>query len=75
MEQSVMCDCRASVIRAGAIAALVAAMASPSYAQAPQPAPAAPAALAAPARQLPLEEAIRLALQNNLNLRVERMNP
>lgn len=70
-----MCDCRASVIRAGAIATLVAAMASPSYAQAPQPAPAAPKALAAPARPLPLEEAIRLALQNNLNLRVERMNP
>lgn len=71
-----MCHCRATVIRVGALAALVvAAMPWPSSAQVAQPAPAPLQAAAAPARQLSLEEAISLALQNNLSLRVERINP
>jgi outer membrane protein len=48
-------------------------LALPAFAQAPQAPPAQ--APAGPVRQLSMEAAISLALQNNLGLRVERINP
>ena len=68
---------RASVVRVGAVVAFALALAWPVSAQTPQPAPA-PAAQQAPTgpvRQLSLEDAVQSALQNNLGLRVERINP
>jgi outer membrane protein TolC len=61
----------------GAVVAFAFALAWPVSAQTPQPAPA-PAAQQAPTgpvRQLSLEDAVQSALQNNLGLRVERINP
>jgi len=49
-----------------------------AFAQTPAAKPATPAALAqpaGPAQPLSLEEAVKLALENNLNVRVERINP
>ena len=51
------------------------ALAVSAFAQAPQPAPAAAQAPAGLVRQLSLEDAVQSALQNNLSLRVERINP
>jgi outer membrane protein len=68
---------RLAVARVGLVVAFVLALAWPAAAQAPQPAPA-PAiqqAPSGPVRQLSLEAAIQSALQNNLGLRVERINP
>jgi outer membrane protein TolC len=59
------------VARAAVVAAAVAGLAAPALAQAP----AAQAPSAGPVRQLSMEAAISLALQNNLGLRVERINP
>jgi outer membrane protein TolC len=53
--------------------------AQPQPAQpAPQPAPTAPAqppAVTGPTRQLSVDEAVRLALEQNLGIQVERINP
>jgi outer membrane protein len=65
------------VPRVGFAAVCASALAVSAFAQAPQPAPVATAAQA-PAglvRQLSLEDAVQSALQNNLSLRVERINP
>jgi outer membrane protein TolC len=62
------------VARAAVVGAAVFGLAWPALAQAPQ-APAAQAPAAGPVRQLSMEAAISLALQNNLSLRVERINP
>lgn len=62
--------------RAGAVAVCVFGLAASAFAQTPQPAPSAAAqAPAGPVRQLSMEDAIQSALQNNLSLRVERINP
>jgi outer membrane protein TolC len=53
------------------VALVVAGLARPAFAQAP----AAQALPKGPVRQLSMEAAISLALQNNLGLRVERINP
>ena len=62
---------RSRVARVAIVAAAVLGLALPAFAQAP--APQAPPA--GPVRQLSMEDAISLALQNNLSLRVERINP
>ncbi len=67
----------ASVVRVGVIVALAFALAWPAAAQAPQPAPepGVQQAPSGPVRPLSLEDAVQSALQNNLGLRVERINP
>jgi outer membrane protein TolC len=65
---------RSRVARVAVVAVAVIGLALPALAQAPQ-APAAQAPPAGPLRQLSMEDAIGLALQNNLSLRVERINP
>jgi outer membrane protein len=62
---------RYGVARVGVVAAAVLALSLPAQAQAQ----AAQAPAAGPVRQLSMEAAISLALQNNLGLRVERLNP
>jgi len=62
---------RFRVARVAVVAAAVFGFALPTFAQAP----AAQAPPAGPVRQLSMEAAISLALQNNLSLRVERINP
>ncbi|MFO7695414.1 MAG: TolC family protein [Vicinamibacterales bacterium] len=62
---------RSRVARVAIVAAAVLGLALPAFAQAP----AAQAPAAGPIRQLSMEDAISLALQNNLSLRVERINP
>jgi outer membrane protein len=62
---------RFRVARAAVVALAVVVLALPAFAQPP----AAPAPPAGPVRQLSMEAAISLALQNNLGLRVERINP
>ena len=62
---------RSRVARLAIVAAAVLGLAMPAFAQAP--APQEPPA--GPVRQLSMEDAIGLALQNNLSLRVERINP
>ena len=62
---------RFRVARAAVVALAVVVLALPAFAQPP----AAPAPPAGPVRQLSMEAAIGLALQNNLSLRVERINP
>jgi outer membrane protein TolC len=62
--------------RVAVVAAAVFGLALPAFAQPPAAqAPAAQAPAAGPVRQLSMEAAISLALQNNLSLRVERINP
>jgi outer membrane protein TolC len=65
---------RFDVFRMAVVASAVFGLAVSASAQAPQ-APAAQAPPAGPVRQLSMEDAIGLALQNNLSLRVERINP
>jgi outer membrane protein len=65
---------RFPVARVAVVAAAVVGLALPTLAQTPQ-APAVQAPPAGPVRQLSMEAAISLALQNNLSLRVERINP
>ena len=65
---------RYGVARVAVVAAAVLALAVPVFGQVTQ-APAAKAPPAGPVRQLSMESAISLALQNNLTLRVERINP
>jgi outer membrane protein TolC len=65
---------RFRVARVAVVALAVVGLAGPARAQAPQ-APAAQAPPSGPVRQLSMEAAIGLALQNNLSLRVERINP
>jgi len=62
---------RSRVARLAVVSVAVVAMAVPAFAQAP----AAQAPPAGPVRRLSMEDAISLALQNNLSLRVERLNP
>jgi len=62
---------RSRVARLAVVAVAVVAMAVPAFAQAP----AAQEPPAGPVRQLSMEDAVSLALQNNLTLRVERINP
>ncbi len=62
---------RSRVARVAIVATAVLGLALPAFAQAP--APQAPPA--GPVKQLSMEDAIGLALQNNLSLRVERINP
>ena len=62
---------RYGVARVAVLAASVVALSLPARAQAP----AAQAPAAGSVRQLSMEAAISLALQNNLGLRVERLNP
>jgi outer membrane protein TolC len=61
----------------GFLAASVFALAVSAAAQAPQTQAgvAAPQAPAGPVRQLSMEDAVRMAFDNNLSLRVERINP
>jgi outer membrane protein len=64
---------RSRAARVGLLAASVFGLAVTSvFAQVPQAQAPAPAG---PVRQLSIEEAVRLALDNNLSLRVERINP
>ena len=63
------------VPRVGFAVVFASALAVSAFAQAPQPAPAAAQAPAGLVRQLSLEDAVQSALQNNLSLRVERINP
>ena len=64
---------RVRAARIGIVAMCVLGLAVSAFAQqAPAPAPQAPAG---PVQRLSMEEAIKLALENNLSLRVERMNP
>lgn len=69
-----MRDDRFRVALAAVAAAAVVGLARPALARAPQN-PAAQASPAGQTRQLSMEAAISLALQNNLSLRVERINP
>jgi outer membrane protein TolC len=69
-----MRDYRFGVARVAVVAAAVVGLALPAFAQAPQT-PAGQAPPAGTVRQLSMEAAISLALQNNLSLRVERINP
>ena len=62
---------RFRVARVAVVAVVVAGLARPAFAQAPAAQPLPPG----PVRQLSMEAAISLALQNNLGLRVERINP
>ena len=62
---------RSRVARLAIVAVAVVVMAVPAFAQAP----VAQAPPAGPVRRLSMEDAISLALQNNLSLRVERINP
>lgn len=62
---------RYGVARAAAAAVALVVLALPAQAQVP----AAQAAASGPVRQLSMEGAISLALENNLGLRVERLNP
>ncbi|MCX6551969.1 MAG: TolC family protein [Acidobacteria bacterium] len=61
---------RSRAARVGLLAACVFGLAASTFAQTPQ-APAPPG----PVRQLSMEDAIKLALENNLSLQVERINP
>jgi outer membrane protein TolC len=69
-----MRDYRFGVARVAVVAAAVFGLALPAFAQAPKT-PAGQAPPAGTVRQLSMEAAISLALQNNLSLRVERINP
>ena len=62
---------RSRVARLAVVAVAAFAMAVPAFAQTP----AAQAPPAGPVKRLSMEDAISLALQNNLSLRVERINP
>jgi outer membrane protein TolC len=62
---------RFRVARVVVVALVVVGLALPAFAQAPAAQPLPPG----PVRQLSMEAAISLALQNNLGLRVERINP
>ena len=62
---------RFRVARVAVVAVVVFGLALPAFAQAPAAQPLPPG----PVRQLSMEAAISLALQNNLGLRVERINP
>ena len=64
---------RVRVARVGILAACVLGLAVTAFAQAAPPPP--PQAPAGPVQRLSIEEAIKLALENNLSLRVERMYP
>jgi outer membrane protein TolC len=77
VEQEVMRQSRASVVRVSAAVAFAFALAWSVSAQTqqPLPSPAAPQPPTGPVRQLSLEDAVQSALQNNLGLRVERINP
>jgi len=66
---------RSRVARVGVVAAVVLAFGLPAFAQAPAAGTGAQAPPAGPLRTLSMEDAISLALQNNLSLRVERINP
>jgi outer membrane protein len=74
VEQMAMRQQRSRVARVGLLAASVFGLAVSAFAQTP-PAPTAPPAPAGPVRQLSMEDAVRLAFDNNLSLRVERINP
>ncbi len=63
-----------AVARAATLAACLAA-AAPGQAQTPPPPQAGPAARNGPVKQLTVDEAVRLALEQNLSLRVQRINP
>jgi outer membrane protein len=54
------------------IVALLAAASAPLAAQSPSPAPGMPAAAV---RRLSMDDAVRLALEQNLGIRIERINP
>jgi outer membrane protein len=77
VEQMAMRQQRVRVARVGALAACVLGLTVSAFAQAGAPAPQAPAPQvpAGPLQRLSIEEAIKLALENNLSLKVERMNP
>ena len=69
---------RSRAARVGLLAASVFALAVSAFAQTPQAPTGAAAPQAQPAgpvRQLSMEDAIKLALENNPSLRVERINP
>jgi outer membrane protein len=77
VEQMAMRQQRFRAARAGLLLASVFGLAVSAFAQTRQ-APAgaaAPQAPAGPVRQLSMEDAVRMALENNLSLRVERINP
>jgi outer membrane protein len=61
-------------VRIGLIAISIVSVSGSAFAQAPA-APATPAQPAGATQPLSLEAAIKLALENNLNLRVEKINP
>lgn len=65
---------RVRAAQVGIFAVCVLGLAASAFAQAQAAAPAAQAP-AGPVLRLSMEEAIRLALENNLSLKVERMNP
>jgi outer membrane protein TolC len=71
VEQMAMRQYRFRVARVAVVAVVVVGLALPAFAQAPAAQPLPPG----PVRQLSMEAAISLALQNNLGLRVERINP
>jgi outer membrane protein len=62
---------RVRAARVGFVAASVLGLAVSAFAQSAPP----PQAAAGPVQRLSMEDAIKLALENNLSLRVERMNP
>ena len=72
VEQMAMRQQRVRAARVGVLAACVLGLAVSAFAQAAPPAPQAPAG---PVQRLSMEDAIKLALENNLSLQVERMNP
>jgi outer membrane protein len=71
VEQMAMRQYRFRVARVAVVAVAVVGLALPAFAQARPAQPRPPG----PVRQLSMEAAISLALQNNLGLRVERINP
>jgi outer membrane protein TolC len=76
VEQMAMRQQRSRAARVGLFAASVLGLTVSAFAQSqPIAAAQAPQAPAGPVRQLGMEDAIKLALENNLSLRVERINP
>jgi Outer membrane efflux protein len=71
VEQMAMRQYRFRVARVAVVAVAMVGLALPAFAQARPAQPRPPG----PVRQLSMEAAISLALQNNLGLRVERINP
>jgi outer membrane protein len=60
--------------RVGLVAVIALGLAASSFAQATPAAPA-PGRVAGPVQRLSMEDAVKMALENNLSLRVERINP